>query len=83
MSARIWKVVVVLPVRNQDASRVNAGTRLIAVDTPNENTVSSNWGQYRTSVKAIEAATGLDLLSAVAPAMQATVEAKVDAGPTT
>jgi len=52
------------------------------VDTPNDNSVSSNWGQYRTSIDAIEAATGLDLLSAVAPAVQQTLEAKVDTGPT-
>lgn len=80
--ARIWKVVVVLPVGNQDASRVSTSTRLIAVDTPNENTVSSSWGQYRTSVDAIEVATGLDLLSAVPPSVQASIEAKVDVGPT-
>lgn len=80
--ARIWKVVVVLPVGDQDASRVSTSTRIIAVDTPNDNSVSSTWGQYRTSVDAIEQATGLDLLSAVAPAVQAAMESKVDNGPT-
>ncbi|QIX63093.1 DNA/RNA non-specific endonuclease [Hymenobacter sp. BT18] len=78
---RVWKVIVVLPVGNNDAARVSASTRLIAVDTPNDNGLSRAWGQYRTSVDAIEAATGLDLLSAVPPAAQAAVEAKVDAGP--
>ncbi|RPD44652.1 DNA/RNA non-specific endonuclease [Hymenobacter sediminis] len=80
--ARIWKVVVVLPVGNDDARRVSSSTRVIAVDTPNENSVSSSWGQYRVSVDAIEAATGLDLLSGVPTSVQATLEAKVDNGPT-
>ncbi|MBX0293096.1 hypothetical protein K3G63_21810 [Hymenobacter sp. HSC-4F20] len=39
-------------------------------------------GQYRTRVDAIEAATGLDLLSAVAPPVQAMLVAKADTGPT-
>ncbi|WP_235917421.1 DNA/RNA non-specific endonuclease [Hymenobacter busanensis] len=79
---RIWKVVVVLPVGDNDASRVTATTRVIAVDTPNENTVSTSWGGYRTTVDAIEQATGYDLLSAVPASVQASVEAQVDAGPT-
>ena len=33
-------------------------------------------------VDAIEAATGLDMLSAVSPSLQAIIEAKVDIGPT-
>jgi endonuclease G len=80
--ARIWKVVVVLPAGDKDASRVNDGTRIIAVDTPNDNSVLSTWGSYRTSVNALEEATGLDLLSALPLAVQAQVEAKVDTGPT-
>lgn len=80
--ARIWKVVVVLPVGNQDASRVTSTTRVIAIDTPNDNSVNSAWGSYRTSVDAIEAAIGLDLLSAVPSSVQASLESKVDTGPT-
>ncbi|RSK49889.1 DNA/RNA non-specific endonuclease [Hymenobacter rigui] len=79
--AHIWKVVVILPTGEQDASRVSAITRVIAVDTPNDNTINTNWGQYRTSVDAIETATGYDLLSAVAPAVQQVVESRVDDGP--
>ncbi|MCR5886513.1 DNA/RNA non-specific endonuclease [Hymenobacter sp. J193] len=80
--ARVWKVIVVLPVGNNDAARVDSATRIIAVDTPNDNSLSQAWGQYRTSVDAIEAATGLDLLSTVPSAVQATVEAQVDKGAT-
>jgi endonuclease G len=79
--ARCWKVVVILPTGTNDASRVTASTRVIAIDTPNDNAISTSWGSYRTSVDAIEAATGLDILSAVAPAIQQAIEARVDDGP--
>ena len=80
--ARCWKVVVVLSTGTRDATRVSSSTRVIAVDTPNDTSIGTSWGQYRTSVDAIEAATGLDLLSAVSAAAQNAVEARTDAGPT-
>lgn len=80
--ARCWKVVVVLPNGASDASRVSASTRIIAIDTPNDNSLNTNWGTYRTTIDAIEQATGYDLLSAVSTTVQSTVEARVDSGPT-
>ncbi len=80
--ARCWKVVVILPTGTNDASRVTTGTRVIAIDTPNDNSISTTWGTYRTSVDAIEVATGLDLLSAVPATIQQTIEARTDNGPT-
>ena len=77
-----WKVVVVLPTGTNDAARVASTTRVIAIDTPNDNALSTTWGGYRTSVDAIEAATGLDVLSAVATPIQQVVEARTDSGPT-
>ena len=80
--ARCWKVVVILPTGPDDATRVTVGTRVIAIDTPNDNNISTTWGTYRSSVDAIEAATGLDILSAVPTAVQQAVEARIDTGPT-
>ena len=80
--ARCWKVVVILPVGTDDATRVLSSTRVIAIDTPNDNSINTTWGTYRTSVDAIEAATGYDILSAVPTAVQQVVEARVDNGPT-
>ena len=80
--ARLWKVVVVLPAGDNDATRVSTSTRVIAIDTPNDNSINTDWGQYRISVDAIEAATGLDLLSAVPMAVQQVIETGVDSGPT-
>jgi endonuclease G len=79
---RTWKVIVVLPVGDNDLARISANTRIIAVDMPNDNGLNQNWGTYRTSVDAIEAATGYDLLSKLPVDVQAAIEAKVDAGPT-
>ena len=80
--AHCWKVIVVLPTGTNDAARVGTGTRVIAINTPNDNSLSTAWDTYRTSVDAIETATGLDLLSAVPTAVQQVIEARVDNGPT-
>ena len=81
--SRLWKVIVILPVGSSDVSRVTTSTRVIAIDTPNSyNSTSQTWGTYRTSVNAIEAATGLDLLSNISATIQNTIEATVDIGPT-
>ncbi|MCB2409140.1 DNA/RNA non-specific endonuclease [Hymenobacter lucidus] len=81
--SRVWKVIVVLPTGTNDISRVGtAGTRIIAINTPNEQGLTSNWGQYRVSVDSIEQATGLDLLSSLPTAVQEIVEAAIDNGPT-
>ena len=79
---RIWKVIVVLPVGTSDVSRVTTSTRVIAIDTPNSTSISSSWGTYRTTVDAIEASTGYNILSNVASSVQSVIEAKVDNGPT-
>lgn len=76
--SNIWKVAVVIPNGNNDTTRVDASTRIIAVNVPNNNSVSSNWKLYRTSVEAIEAATGYNLLSRLPVALQNIIEAKVD-----
>ncbi|AHJ98177.1 DNA/RNA non-specific endonuclease [Hymenobacter swuensis] len=81
--ARVWKVLVLLPEGSNDVQRIAAGqARLLAVDTPNDQTVSPDWSQYRVSIDAIEAATGLDLLSKIPLAAQDRLEAQVDTAPT-
>jgi endonuclease G len=81
--SQIWKVIVVLPNGGNDLSRISTSTRVIAINTPNNQDVRLQpWGFYRTSVDAIEAATGLDLLSNVPDAIEAALEASVDNGPT-
>lgn len=79
--SNIWKVVVVLSQGSNDLSRITTSTRVIAVNTPNSNSVSSSWGSYRTTVNAIEQATGYDIMSNVPAAIQNVIEASVDNGP--
>jgi endonuclease G len=80
--ANCWKVVVVLPEGSSDVSRITTSTRVIAINTPNTTAIGTAWGAYRTSVDQIEAATGLDLLSAVSASVQNTLEARTDTGAT-
>ncbi|MVN75408.1 DNA/RNA non-specific endonuclease [Hymenobacter sp. HMF4947] len=79
--AHIWKVIVFLPEGTNDLQRIAAGQgRVVAIDTPNDNSISPEWNQYLTSVDKIEAASGLDILSALPPATQAQLQSGVDSG---
>lgn len=74
-----WKVIMIIPDGTDDVNRVTTSTRVIAVDMPNSNSVSSDWTQYRTSVDQIEAATGYDFFDLVPDAIEDVIEANVDA----
>lgn len=80
--ARFWKVIVVIPEGSNDINRIQENSRIIAVDMPNQQSVNIyTWGHYRTSVDAIEKATGCDLLSALPVTLQNKLEALTDDGP--
>ncbi|WP_229201892.1 DNA/RNA non-specific endonuclease [Arsenicibacter rosenii] len=75
----LWKVILVLPVGQDDVCRVNTATRVIAVWMPNQQAVGSQpWTNFRTSVDAIENATGLDFFSNLSQPVQAVIESTVD-----
>lgn len=81
--ARCWKIAVVLPEGRDDLRRIDAATRVIAVDIPNRQSVDNGnkkWSDYLVSVDAIEAATGYDFLSELPKNLQNTLESKVDKG---
>ncbi|TVT39370.1 DNA/RNA non-specific endonuclease [Hymenobacter setariae] len=80
--ARIWKVIVFLPEGSNDLQRIAAGqARIVAIDTPNDNTtINPDWQQYLTSVDKIEAASGLDILSALPLTTQTQLQKVVDGG---
>jgi endonuclease G len=78
--ANVWKVAVILPVGNNDLSRVTAATRVIAVNTPNINTINSDWTQYIVTIKDIEMATGYTLLSSLPTAVRTALETVKDPG---
>ncbi|GGH10106.1 DNA/RNA non-specific endonuclease [Mucilaginibacter phyllosphaerae] len=76
--SNVWKVAVIVPKGDADVSRVAANTRVIAVNTPNTNTINTDWKQYRVTVRDIEAATGYDLLSNLPKSVQDAIETKKD-----
>ncbi|WP_046243085.1 DNA/RNA non-specific endonuclease [Hymenobacter terrenus] len=80
--ARIWKIMVILPEGSNDLQRLSTipNVRVLAIDTPNDNSINPDWQQYLTSVDKIEAATGLDLLSALPRETQARLQKLVDSG---
>ncbi|TDO20149.1 DNA/RNA non-specific endonuclease [Pedobacter duraquae] len=76
--SNVWKIAVILPVGNGDLQRVDANTRVIAVNTPNINTIDKDWKKYRVTVRDIEKATGYNFLSALSQSVQDAVETKKD-----
>lgn len=77
--ASLWKIIVVLPVGQNDVLRINENTRIIAVNIPNDNSIGANsWKNYRVSVDELERLTGYDFLSNVSVEIQAVIEGRVD-----
>lgn len=75
----LWKVILVLPVGQDDVCRVNRSTRVIAVWMPNLQSVGSQpWTNFRTSVDSIESLTGLDFFANVPQSVQTAIESTVD-----
>lgn len=72
-----WKVIVALPP-GADFSAANEGTPVTAVDMPNApNLGKADWRKFRTTVRAIEQKTNLNLLSNLPQNLQDTLETKV------
>jgi len=78
--AHIWKIYVVIPNGNSDLSRITSTTRVITIDTPNNNTLSSDWTQFLTTPAAIEAATGYTFFSALPSTVRAALRLEKDSG---
>lgn len=74
----VWKIILILPLGDNDIARVNANTRIIAVLIPNENSVGSNWRDYRTNIKNIENKTGYQFLSALSANLRSVLIEKID-----
>nr|WP_199080000.1 DNA/RNA non-specific endonuclease [Pedobacter sp. ASV19] len=78
--SNVWKVAVIIPAGNGDLNRVSSNTRVIAVNTPNINTIDSDWKKYIVTVRDIEKATGYNLLSNLPQNIQDAIETKKDSG---
>ncbi|MEO7360362.1 MAG: DNA/RNA non-specific endonuclease [Gemmatimonadaceae bacterium] len=72
----LWKIAVVMP-RDQGLANVINGTKpeIIAVIMPNiQGVVSVDWNTYRTTVDAVEALSGYDLLALLPDSIEAQLE---------
>lgn len=78
--ANIWKVALIIPAGNSDVSRITTTTRIIAINTANNNTINADWKKYIVTVRDIEQATGYDLLSGLPKNIQNQLETKKDPG---
>ncbi len=80
--ASCWKVAVLLPTGESDVSRIDAGTRVVAILIPNDGAAleGKTWRDFLVSVDQVEEATGYDFLSNVSREAQESLEAKVDSG---
>lgn len=77
--AKTWKIAVVLPNGINDADRVSKTTRIISVIMPNAQGIRSTpWRNFRTSVRQVEAMTGLNFFTNVKPILRQTLKTKVD-----
>lgn len=73
-----FKIIVILPDGDDDLKRIYDMTRVIAVDMPNDDSVSIRWRSYITTVDDIEQKTGFDFLSNVSEKIQREIESKKD-----
>ncbi len=73
-----WKIIVVLAEGENDLKRIDKTTRVIAVNMPNDETVSQRWRTYLTTVDDIEQKTGYDFLAKVPKKVQKIIESVKD-----
>jgi len=78
--SNVWKIAVILPTGTGDLARITESTRVIAVNTPNINTINSDWKNYIVTVNDIETATGYKFFTALSASLQTSLKAKRDAG---
>lgn len=72
--AHIWKVIILLPDGMNDLSRIDATSRIIAVDTPNRNDLAPDFMKYICTIADLERATGYKLLSRVPEPLRSRLE---------
>jgi len=76
--ATTWKVILVLPVGNNDLERVRRDTRAFGIVIPNQGSIVTTWRSYRKTVREVEELTGYDFFSLVPRAIQEVIERRVD-----
>ncbi len=74
-----WKVALVIPRGDGDASRVTAGSKTIAVLMPNVQGIrNEDWHSFLTTVDNVEQQTGYDFFSNIPDAIENAIEAGIN-----
>ena len=79
--AECWKIIVVLPDDDSadDLSKINANTRVISVDMPNDQSaVGEEWASFRISPADIERKTGYRFFDRVQPDIAEILRQSID-----
>ena len=74
-------MALILPNGTNDINRVTTSSRVIAVNIPNDQGISTDWTDFRTTVNEIENLTGYDILENINNSVESVIEARVDNGP--
>jgi len=74
--SHIWKIAVMLKTGDNDLSRIDSNTTVLAVNTPNTNNIDADWTKYIVTVRDIEKATGYNFLSELPQSVQDAIETK-------
>ncbi|UZO80101.1 DNA/RNA non-specific endonuclease [Aquimarina sp. ERC-38] len=72
-----WKVALIIPNGTNDINRVTTSSRVLAINVPNDQNISTNWRNFRTSIDAIERLTGYDFYENLPNQVEAVLEARV------
>lgn len=77
--AYTWKIILCLPEGENDLSRINAETSVIAVLVPNIQgcQYGGSWEQYKTSVNEIEKLTGFDFFELIDDKIEEVLEESI------
>ncbi|WP_207422962.1 DNA/RNA non-specific endonuclease [Desertivirga brevis] len=78
--SNVWKIAVVIPNGSNDAGRINSSTRVIAINTPNTNSINQDWKSYIVTVQELETATGYQFFTNLPVDIRATLKSKRDSG---
>lgn len=74
-----WKIILFLPEGQDDLSRINSQTEVLAVCVPNEQGCGKNgsWQQYLCSINYIEENTGYDFFELLPDELEEEIESRV------
>lgn len=75
--SRLWKIVAVLDHSNPGEVRLDSAYPILAIDVPNQDTPSTDWQTYRTTVDRIELATGYDFFAQLPVPLQEELESSL------